>query len=217
MSTNEPTDGSLPPPAPQFRPLPPDKPWHQRPAIVIVLVVVGIVVAGHTIEWIQKATTDERAQFIDAATSEGVSAADATCIADAIEQRYGNVGDIPETREGFTESLEAGITCRGDLVSVPSDVSACMVHDIAERYLPADGDFDEVISVLNDLESSDKRFIMASSLACQGVSDAVAECIVDTMVEQVDPELFERDVLDLTPGELAALQQITYRCERRNA
>jgi hypothetical protein len=59
MSTQEQGAGPTTPPLPQAPPFGPKKPWHERPGIVIVLALVGIVLAGHAIEWIEDATTDE--------------------------------------------------------------------------------------------------------------------------------------------------------------
>src|SRR4051794_40785074 len=101
MSTQEKGAGPKTPPVPLPPPFQPEKAWHERPGIVIVLVIVAIVLAGHAIEWIQAATTDERADTIEYMTDHGYTSTEAECTVKQLEGRFNRVADVPPTREGF--------------------------------------------------------------------------------------------------------------------
>ncbi len=133
MITQEQGAGPGTPPLPEPPPFQPEKAWHARPGVVIVLVIVGIVLAGHAIEWIQEATTDERAEMIDYMTDHGYAATEAERTVKQLEARFHDVADVPETREGLSATLEPAATCRGGLAGTPNEFSECMADATTER------------------------------------------------------------------------------------
>jgi hypothetical protein len=91
-------------------------------------------------------------------------------------------------------------------------VSECYFQSIVDRLRIDGNDMDEFASAVNDLDADGRRFLVASSLECQGASGSEAQCIVDTMTDAFGEEFFERERFVLTPAQRSEIERISTDC-----
>ena len=179
----------------------------------IGLALVGIVVSAQLVRWIQAATTDEHAEAVKTIMDKGLAHDDAECIVDGLEERFGSADNIPETRDALTTEIRLMLECLETFGPNTSELSECMV----DAFVQTQGDdfnldSDGFVDAVSNLDSRDRRFLTEASMVCQGAPEAVARCVVETMLNEFGADLFDAESLILTPDQQSRLEPIQFAC-----
>ena len=179
----------------------------------IGLALVGIVVSAQLIRWIEAVSTDDHAEAVNAIMDKGLARDDAECIVDGLEERFGSADNIPETRDAVTTGIRLMLDCRDAFGPNTSELSECMV----DAFVKTQGDdfnFESggFVDAVSNLDSHDRRFLTEASMVCQGAPEAVARCVVETMLNEFGADLFDAESLILTPDQQSRLEPIQFAC-----